>query len=181
MIILIGGTSCTGKTKLAYDLMIKYGIPYFSLDILMMGIYRSISKCGYTPLSTSEEIANVIWPIVVEMTKTNIENDSNCIYEGFQILPKNINRIEIEYRKSLKTIFLGFTEKYLLENYPLINKKRNASEKREDIDSLEKMIELNNQLIQQCKEWNQYIHLFDNDYVIEKDILIKEIEHYTVN
>jgi uridine kinase len=31
MVILIGGTSCTGKTRLAESLMHQFAIPYFSL------------------------------------------------------------------------------------------------------------------------------------------------------
>ena len=41
MIILISGTTHTGKTALSQRLMEKYKIPYFSIDHLKMGLIRS--------------------------------------------------------------------------------------------------------------------------------------------
>ena len=41
MIILIAGASHTGKTVLAQKLMEKYRYPYFSIDLLKMGLIRS--------------------------------------------------------------------------------------------------------------------------------------------
>jgi len=48
MIILIGGTSHTGKTRLAQKLLEKYRYPYLSIDHLKMGLIRS----GNTDLQT---------------------------------------------------------------------------------------------------------------------------------
>ena len=41
MIILITGTSCTGKTFISQKLMEKYNIPYISIDHIKMGLIRS--------------------------------------------------------------------------------------------------------------------------------------------
>ena len=41
MIILITGASHTGKTLLAQKLLEKYKFPYFSIDLLKMGLIRS--------------------------------------------------------------------------------------------------------------------------------------------
>ena len=51
MIILICGTTHTGKTLLSQKLMEKYKIPYFCIDHLKMGLIRS----GQTQLKRSEE------------------------------------------------------------------------------------------------------------------------------
>ncbi len=45
MVILITGASHTGKTLLAQKLLEKYSYPYFSIDILKMGLIRSKLSC----------------------------------------------------------------------------------------------------------------------------------------
>ena len=51
MIILIGGTSHTGKTLLAQRLLEQYRWPYFSIDHLKMGLIRS----GQTELTPMDD------------------------------------------------------------------------------------------------------------------------------
>ena len=41
MIYLIGGPSHTGKTNLSQKLMVKYKIPYISMDHIKMGLVRT--------------------------------------------------------------------------------------------------------------------------------------------
>lgn len=72
MIVLISGTTHTGKTALAQRLMERYKMPYFSIDHLKMGLIRS----GLTRLSANDdtELVPYLWTIVKEMIKTAIEN-----------------------------------------------------------------------------------------------------------
>ena len=51
MVILISGTTHTGKTALSQKLMEKYRIPYFSIDHLKMGLIRS----GQTTLTPDND------------------------------------------------------------------------------------------------------------------------------
>ena len=51
MIILITGATHTGKTALAQRLMVKYEIPYLSIDHLKMGLIRS----GLTSLTPEDD------------------------------------------------------------------------------------------------------------------------------
>ena len=51
MIILISGSSHTGKTNLSQKLMEKYGYPYMSIDHLKMGLIRS----GYVDFSVEDD------------------------------------------------------------------------------------------------------------------------------
>ena len=73
MIYLISGDTHTGKTNLAHQLMIKYNISYLSIDHLKMGLIRSNTFTDITPYSNDEDITNRLWPILVEIIKTNIE------------------------------------------------------------------------------------------------------------
>ena len=83
MVILIAGSSHTGKTLLAQQLLEKYKYPYLSIDHLKMGLIRSEN----TNLTVSEDkkLTEYLWNIVKEIIKTNIENDQNIIIEGCYI------------------------------------------------------------------------------------------------
>ena len=83
MIILIAGTSCTGKTFISQKLMEKYNIPYISIDHIKMGLIRS----GNTKISVydDESLMPYLWNIVKEIVKTAIENNQNLIIEGVYI------------------------------------------------------------------------------------------------
>ena len=83
MIILIAGTSHTGKTLLAQRLLEKYHYPYLSIDHLKMGLIRS-GNTDLTPMD-DDKLTGYLWPIVREMIKTAIENRQNLVVEGCYI------------------------------------------------------------------------------------------------
>ena len=72
MIVLITGTTHTGKTVLAQKLLEKYKFPYLSIDLLKMGLIRS----NQTTISVTddEKLTPYIWGIIKEIIKTAIEN-----------------------------------------------------------------------------------------------------------
>lgn len=117
MVILIGGSSCTGKTLLANQLMKEQGISYFSIDYLKMGLYRSDEACGFSPLSDIELIASKLWPILREMIKTYIENHIDIVIEGCYILPQFLDDFDDEYIEEIYSVFLGFSKAYISNNF----------------------------------------------------------------
>ena len=70
MIVLITGTTHTGKTVLAQKLLEKYKFPYLSIDLLKMGLIRS----NQTKISVTddEKLTPYIWGIIKEIIKTAI-------------------------------------------------------------------------------------------------------------
>ena len=70
MIILITGTTHSGKTLLAQRLLEKYQYPYLSIDHLKMGLIRS-HNTNLTPLSSDKDLTDYLWPIVKEIIKTD--------------------------------------------------------------------------------------------------------------
>lgn len=83
MVILIAGTSHTGKTLLAQKLLEKYKFPYLSIDHLKMGLIRS--KNTTLTVENDKDLTEYLWKIVKEIVKTNIENKQNIIIEGCYI------------------------------------------------------------------------------------------------
>ena len=72
MIILITEASHTGKTLLAQRLLEQYHYPYLSIDHLKMGLIRS-GMTKLTPLSSDEELTQLLWPVVREMIKQRLK------------------------------------------------------------------------------------------------------------
>ena len=75
MVVLVFGTSHTGKTLLAQKILEKCKSPYLSIDHLKMGLIRS-GNTNLTP-EDDEKLTEYLWPIVREIIKTAIENNQN--------------------------------------------------------------------------------------------------------
>ena len=129
MIILISGSSHTGKTLLAQRLLEKYNYPYLSIDHLKMGLIRS-KNTYLTPEDSDEKLIEYLWPIVREIIKTNIENDQNLIVEGCYIPFNYKEYFKGEYLDKIKYVCLIMTNKYIDEHYNDIVKFENRIEKR---------------------------------------------------
>ena len=170
MVILIAGTSHTGKTILAQKLLEKYKYPYISIDHLKMGLIRS----KYTELSVEddENLEKYLWPIVREIIKTNIENNQNIIIEGAYIPFSFKDDFSEEYLKSIKYICLIMTEKYIKNNIENILKYENVIENRlyKDNINIDEFIAENKYNLDMCKKYGYNYILIDDKYDIDLNI-----------
>ena len=168
MIILITGPSHVGKTVLAQKLLEKYKYPYLSIDHLKMGLIRS-NNSSLTPMSDDEELTKYLWPIVLEIVKTAIENEQDMIIEGCYI-PMDFERyFEKEYLENIKFICLIMSEKYIKNNFDNIKKYANVIEKRVDDDycTLENLLKDNLCFLELAKKYNVKYTLIDEKYEID--------------
>lgn len=117
MIILISAASCSGKTLMSQTLLEKYKIPYYSIDHIKMGIFRSDRSCGFTPCDSNEKIGNILWPVLKGIIKTGIENEQNLIIEGCYILPEYLKEFEAEYAEKIIPVFFGFSKDYIQSEF----------------------------------------------------------------
>jgi putative acetyltransferase len=180
MIILIGGIGCSGKTLLANQLMRKTQISYFSLDHLMMGIYRGIPNCGFTPMDDKFVIGEKLWPVIKALIMTNIENNHSIILEGIQLLPHLIFNIPSDYHENVVPVFLFFSGQYIQKNLEdKIIKNRNVIENRSDIDDLsyDKLISETRRLKESCIN-NEIAFIEIADDFIEE---MKKAEDYVLS
>ncbi len=134
MIILIAGSTHTGKTVLAQKMLSKYGFPYLSQDHLKMGVIRS-GFSAITPEDNIKDITHVIWPITREIIKTCIENKQNLTIEGCYIPFDFYKEFDEEYLKYLHYTCLIFSEKYIHEHYDDIINHARAIEFRDNDDA----------------------------------------------
>ncbi len=169
MVILISGTTHTGKTALSQRLMEKYKIPYFSIDHLKMGLIRS----GETSLTVNddEKLTPYLWSIIKEMIKTAIENKQNIIIEGCYIPFDWQKDFGENYLKNIKYYCLVMTAQYIENNFSKILKCESVVEKRitTDINKAE-LISDNMQNLQLCKKYGLEYVLIDKNYKIDIEL-----------
>ena len=135
MILLIAGTSHTGKTLLAQKLLERYHYPTLSIDHLKMGLIRS-GQTDLTPMDPDEALTDYLWPILREMIKTAIENGQNLIIEGCYIPQDWAKDFGPEYLPHIRCRFLIFSRLYIETHWSDILSHANAIEQRLD-DSLD--------------------------------------------
>ncbi len=166
MVILISGTTHTGKTALSQRLMEKYKIPYISIDHLKMGLIRS----GQTHLTIHDdkELVPYLWQIVREIIKTAIENEQNLIIEGCYIPFDWQKDFSEEYLCKIKYYCLIMTAEYIENNFSEILKFESIIEKRitTDINKAD-LIADNKMNLKLCKEYGLEYILIDKNYKIE--------------
>ncbi|MHD0318968.1 adenylate kinase [Fusobacterium sp. THCT1E2] len=167
MIILIAGSSHTGKTLMAQKLLEKYKFPYLSIDHLKMGLIRS-GKTTLTP-NDDNELTAYLWPVVREMIKTAVENRQNLIVEGCYIPFDWKKDFEEKYLEHMRYFCLIMTEKYIQKNFSKIKGYANIIEKRVNDSSCTKemMIEENIKNFEMCQKYDCDYILIDDEYVIE--------------
>lgn len=170
MIILIGGSSHTGKTALAQRLIEKYQYPSMSLDHLKMGLIRS----GLTNLTPEDDdkMTDLLWPIVKEMIKTAIENDQNMIIEGCYFPYDWKGYFEQEYLENIVFVCLVMSSKYIDEHFDDIKKYASVIENRGDDSYCKKELLLrDNQIsLEMCNEYNCNYLLIDDEYSVDINI-----------
>ena len=163
-IILITGTSHTGKTMLAQKMLEKYGYPYLSIDHLKMGVIRS-GKTSLTP-EDDDALTEYLWPIVREMVKTAIENKQNLIVEGCYIPFDWRKDFEETCLPSIRYVCLAMTDDYIETHFSGIKANSSAIEERLDdtcctIDTLKKD---NHAYMEGCQKNGERIVVIDSDY-----------------
>ena len=112
MILLIGGSTHTGKTLAAQRVLEKYSYPYLSIDHLKMGLIRS-GICPFSPESPDEELTPFLWGIIKEIVKTAIENGQNLVVEGCYIPFDWKKDFTQACRERIRYVCLIFSENYI--------------------------------------------------------------------
>lgn len=174
MIILIGGSSHTGKTILAQRLLEKYHFPYLSIDHLKMGLIRS-GYTSLTPNSSDQELTDYLWPVVREIIKTNIENHQHLVIEGCYIPFHFKKDFDTSYLAHIHFICLIFSETYIRSHFHQISSYQNEIEKRceETLDQLE-LIQSNLYNLEMCHQCGCDYLLMETEYDIDLERLCRK-------
>lgn len=169
MVILISGTTHTGKTALSQRLMEKYKIPYFSIDHLKMGLIRS-NKTSLT-VNDDEKLTPYLWSIIREIIKTAIENKQSIIIEGCYIPFDWQKDFDESYLQEIKFYCLIMTAEYIENKFSEILKFENVIENRITTDiNKDDLIADNKMNLQMCKKFGLEYILIDKNYGIDIEL-----------
>jgi len=167
MIILIGGATHTGKTRLAQILLERYGYPYLSIDHLKMGLIRS-GRTALTPMD-DDLLTDYLWPIVREMVKTAIENRQNLIVEGCYIPFDWKKDFDAASLAQIHGVFLVMSREYVMAHFADVKAFANVIEARMDDSGLseEALIRDNEAVLNGCLAHGCAYILIDGTYAPE--------------
>ena len=167
MILLIAGTSHTGKTKLAQKLMERYHWPYMSIDHIKMGLIRT----GMLPLSPCDEeaLTPALWPMLREIIKTAIENDQNLIIEGCYVPFDWRDSFDGEYLPHIRALWLIMTRAYIETRFGDIRAHASDIECRGEDEGLEPgwLIADNERNLEGCQRHGCPYLLIDQNYEVD--------------
>jgi hypothetical protein len=107
---VVGGASRAGKTLLARRLSAERGLPFVSLDSLMMGLARGAPTLGIDPSAPTDEIAGRMWPVVGAFCQNVIDSGMEYAVEGHAVLPGDVLRLALANPRQVKACFLGFAD-----------------------------------------------------------------------
>ena len=170
MIYLISGASHTGKTNLAQKLMVKYKMPYLSMDHVKMGIVRAGLVPNY--VEEDDKMQEVLWPVIREMIKTAVENEQNMIIEGCYLPFNWKNDFEGDYLENIRGIYLVMSPEYIENHFEDIKKYASVIEDRVDDSCCTKewIIEINRECLEGCKKYGCEYKLIADKYDVDENI-----------
>lgn len=177
MIILIAGTTHTGKTKLSQTLLERFRYPTLSLDHLKMGLIRS-GVCDLTP-EDDELLVPYLWSITAEIIKTAIENNQNLIVEGCYIPFDWRNSFEPHYLSSIEYCCLIMTPNYITTHkHDIIRHADDIEQRLNDcLDDLffEEIIQDNADNLAKCNHYQLPYCLIEETYSTD-NLVIKKFD-----
>lgn len=108
MLYLVSGASRSGKTIIAERILEERGIPYLSLDWLVMGFTNGLPQLGVHDRLMPDEIAAGIWDYVKAMFESMIWSGIDYVIEGEAILPGRIRELIDSHPDKVRIVFLGY-------------------------------------------------------------------------
>ena len=169
MVVLVFGTSHTGKTLLAQKILEKYKFPYLSIDHLKMGLIRS-GNTNLTP-EDDEKLTEYLWPIVREIIKTAIENSQNLTVEGCYVPFGWAKDFDAKYLENIKAYCLVMTENYIRNNLDDIINHADTIEKRLEASvDVEELIAENRRNLSLCEENGVSCIIIDDEYKVDIEL-----------
>lgn len=109
MLLFIGGAARTGKGILVRRLLKEQQLPYLSLDVLKMGLVRGVPEFAIDPDAGAVAVAERLWPLVREMSRSLLADQVPYILEG-ELLPKHVAALRDANPSQVVGCFLGYTE-----------------------------------------------------------------------
>ena len=115
MLYILSGTSRSGKTIVAKEFLKQTGIPYMSVDAIMMGFTNGIPEYGIHDRLWPNEIAVKMWPFYKAMCENMIWSEVDYLLEGEAFLPHLLCELLDNNKNRLQVAFMGYGKANLEE------------------------------------------------------------------
>ncbi|MEH6550679.1 MAG: hypothetical protein V7744_11895 [Pseudomonadales bacterium] len=115
MLYILSGTSRSGKTIVAKGFLKKTGIPYMSVDSIMMGFTNGIPEYGIHDRLWPNEIAEKMWPFLKAMCENMIWQEVDFVLEGEAFLPHLVRELLDNHQDKVQVAFMGYANSDLEE------------------------------------------------------------------
>jgi hypothetical protein len=110
MLYLVSGSSRSGKTLIAKDLLKQKQLPYLSLDWLVMGFTNGVPEYGVHDKLFPDEIARRMWPFLKAMFESMLWVGDDVVIEGEAILPELIVELLDQHPGQIRVCFVGYCD-----------------------------------------------------------------------
>jgi hypothetical protein len=108
MLYLIGGAPRSGKSLLVRKLLAERHVPYFPIDLLMMGVAGGWPDADVDPAASDAVVGERLWPVVRGMALTLIEDALDYAIEGAQLQPAHVAEVTDLHPTAVRACFLGY-------------------------------------------------------------------------
>jgi hypothetical protein len=112
MLYFVGGASRAGKSSLARKLLMQHYIPYFSVDMLMMGFVQGMPEFRLDPDAPEVVRAEQLWPLLKQIAVSILEEEHThptYLLEGDELLPRHVSELAQGYPGKVRACFMGYT------------------------------------------------------------------------
>lgn len=110
MLYIVSGASRAGKSLIAERMLRQKGIPYMSLDWLVMGFTDGLPQYGLHDNLMPDEIAEKLWTFVRPICANMLWSGIDYVLEGEAILPHLVRELIDENPGKVEICFVGFTD-----------------------------------------------------------------------
>ena len=108
MLYIVGGVARSGKSIVSREMLAKAGVPYFSLDFLMVGLAFGLPEAKVDPEAPSYEIARRMWPIVRAICVNILEVGIDYLIEGDSVFPAQAKELASSFPGQVRSCFIGY-------------------------------------------------------------------------
>ena len=114
---------------IAKRILAQTGVPYLSLDWLVMGFTNGMPECGIHDKLFPDEIAEKLWSFLEAMCESMLWTEVDQVIEGEAILPGSARTLLDKYPQRVRACFMGYAE---IEVEEKIREARRYSEGQRD-------------------------------------------------
>jgi 2-phosphoglycerate kinase len=173
MVILIGGSSRVGKTKVAHHLIRKLGFECVSLDVIKEAFCAS--QVGNPGERSDYEMRYWMWPFVSQMIRKAVQDGRNIIFEGCYIPAEWAESFKSYELSEIRCVFIVMSESYLRSHEDQVRSHANDVERRRsDEMDIERLITCSQEFKEDCIRTGTFYIEIDGEY--DEDSLYDAVE-----